>query len=159
MPFFRTREVVLPRFKLEQNYDLIGNLKEMGLTNLFQDSGDFSAMTSEKVAMNWVSNINSAMILQKRHLQLIIATNYFKIMDTFSFLSAAEAPRNHHCEWRGDRSCCSDPGGLHAPIISDPFHCGPSFPLPHLRAPHRLPRVHGPSGQPITELNFKEKSC
>lgn len=59
MPPFRTREVVLPRFKLEQNYDLIENLKEMGLTDLFQESGDFSGMTSEKVAMNWVSKTMS----------------------------------------------------------------------------------------------------
>lgn len=55
MPCFRTREVVLPRFKLEQNYDLIANMKEMGLTDLFQESGDFSGMTSEEVSMNWVS--------------------------------------------------------------------------------------------------------
>lgn len=51
----RTREVSLPRFKLEQNYDLIENLKEMGLTDIFKESGDFSGMTSEKVALNWVS--------------------------------------------------------------------------------------------------------
>lgn len=50
----RTREVVLPRFKLERNYDLIENLKEMGLTDLFKQSGDFSGMTSEKVLINWV---------------------------------------------------------------------------------------------------------
>ncbi|XP_068594685.1 heparin cofactor 2 [Brachionichthys hirsutus] len=48
----RTREVVIPRFKLEQNYNLIENLKEMGLTDLFQERGDFSEMTSEKVVMN-----------------------------------------------------------------------------------------------------------
>lgn len=54
LPSLRTREVVLPRFKLEQNYDLIENLKEMGLTDIFQESGDFSGMTSEKVFMNWV---------------------------------------------------------------------------------------------------------
>ncbi|XP_041642857.1 heparin cofactor 2 [Cheilinus undulatus] len=52
----RTREVVLPRFKLEQNYDLIPNLKEMGLTDLFQESADFSGMTSEKVAMNYLKH-------------------------------------------------------------------------------------------------------
>lgn len=52
---FRTREVVLPRFKLEQSYDLIENLQELGLTDLFNESGDFSEMTSEKVSMNWVS--------------------------------------------------------------------------------------------------------
>lgn len=50
----RTREVVLPRFKLEQNYDLIENLKEMGLTDLFKQTGDFSEMTSERVVINWV---------------------------------------------------------------------------------------------------------
>nr|XP_020449423.1 heparin cofactor 2 [Monopterus albus] len=52
----RTREVVVPRFKLEQNYDMIENLKEMGLTDLFQESGDFTGMTSEKVAMNWLKH-------------------------------------------------------------------------------------------------------
>uniref|UniRef100_UPI0037E9925E heparin cofactor 2 n=1 Tax=Semicossyphus pulcher TaxID=241346 RepID=UPI0037E9925E len=52
----RTREVVLPRFKLEQNYDLIPNLKEMGLTDLFHKSADFSGMTSEKVTMNYLKH-------------------------------------------------------------------------------------------------------
>lgn len=46
--------MVLPRFKLEQNYDLIENLKEMGLTDLFKQTGDFSGMTSERVVINWV---------------------------------------------------------------------------------------------------------
>ncbi|XP_028313118.1 heparin cofactor 2 [Gouania willdenowi] len=52
----RTREIVLPRFKLEQNYDLIENMKEMGLTDIFQESGDFTGMTSDKVAMNWLKH-------------------------------------------------------------------------------------------------------
>lgn len=56
---FRTREIVLPRFKLEQNYDLIGSLKKMGLTDMFQETADFTGMTSEKVSMNWVSNATS----------------------------------------------------------------------------------------------------
>lgn len=46
--------MVLPRFKLEQNYDLIENLKEMGLTDLFKQTGDFSEMTSERVVINRV---------------------------------------------------------------------------------------------------------
>lgn len=54
MLLIRTREVVIPRFKLEQNYDMIANLKEMGLTDLFQQNGDFTGMTPEKVSMNWV---------------------------------------------------------------------------------------------------------
>ncbi|XP_029685578.1 heparin cofactor 2 [Takifugu rubripes] len=52
----RTREVVIPRFKLEQSYDLIENLQELGLTDMFKDSGDFSEMTSEKVSMNWLKH-------------------------------------------------------------------------------------------------------
>ena len=44
---------MFPRFNLKQNYDLIAHLKEMGLTDLF-DEGDFSPMTSEKIAINWV---------------------------------------------------------------------------------------------------------
>lgn len=52
---FRTREVALPRFKLEQSYDLIENLQKLGLTDLFKNSGDFSEMTSERISMNWVS--------------------------------------------------------------------------------------------------------
>ncbi|XP_047447454.1 heparin cofactor 2 [Mugil cephalus] len=52
----RTREIVLPRFKLEQNYDLIENMKEMGLTDIFQQSGDFSEMTPDKVTMNWLKH-------------------------------------------------------------------------------------------------------
>ncbi|XP_030632960.1 heparin cofactor 2 [Chanos chanos] len=49
----RTREVVFPRFKLEQNYDIIEHLKEMGLTELFNHKGDFSPMTSEDITINW----------------------------------------------------------------------------------------------------------
>ncbi|CAL8330315.1 unnamed protein product [Arctogadus glacialis] len=52
----RTREVVLPKFKLEQNYDLISNLKEMGVTDLFQENGDFSGMTDQEVSINWLQH-------------------------------------------------------------------------------------------------------
>ncbi|KAG7258709.1 hypothetical protein CRUP_031055 [Coryphaenoides rupestris] len=52
----RTREIVLPKFKLQQNYDLIGNLKEMGLTDLFQENGDFSGMTEQEVSINWLQH-------------------------------------------------------------------------------------------------------
>lgn len=47
--------MVFPKFKLEQSYDLIDNLKEMGLTDLFEEKGDFTGMTSEKIAINWVN--------------------------------------------------------------------------------------------------------
>lgn len=116
---FRTREVVLPRFKLEQNYDLIENLKEMGLTDLFQESGDFSGMTSEKVAMNWVSRTKSVSHFIKKiiiiehqnerkgcwsfsHLDIFSTAinNSYKLFQSNDGLltSTAEAPGNHHCE-------------------------------------------------------------
>lgn len=50
----RTREVVLPRFKLEQSYDLVNHLTQLGLTDLFTEKGDFSPLASEKVSVNWV---------------------------------------------------------------------------------------------------------
>lgn len=85
--------------------------------------------------------------------------NHYKLFQNNAFWSPspAEAPGNHHCEWRGYRGCCSDPGGLHAPLLSDPLHCGPPLPLPDLRAPHRLPCVHGQGGQSFTELKFTKK--
>ncbi|XP_066545540.1 heparin cofactor 2 [Amia ocellicauda] len=48
----RTREVVFPKFKLEKNYDLIGYLQEMGVTELFEKTADFSGMTSEKLSID-----------------------------------------------------------------------------------------------------------
>lgn len=94
---------------------------------------------------------------QKRCFMDILSTvinNPYKLSQS---LSPAEAPGNHHCEWGGDRGCCSDPGWLHAPLLTDPLHCGPSLPLSDLRAPHRLPCVHGQSGQSCTELNLSRE--
>lgn len=93
------------------------------------------------------------------HLDILLTAHNtsccFKVMYRFWFLSVAEAPRNHHCEWRGNRSCCSDSGGLHAALLSDSLRRRSPFPLPDLRAPHGLPRVHGPGGQSLPELNKK----
>lgn len=131
---FRTREVVIPRFKLEQSYDLIENLEELGLTDMFKESGDFSEMTSEKVSMNWVS-------LNPSGSALTAGAAVFETPASCS-PSAAETPGNHHSERGGDRGCCSDAGGLHAALLSDPLHCGPPLPLPDLWTPYRLPGVH-----------------
>ena len=46
--------MVFPKFKLEQSYDLISHMKKLGLNDLFTEKGDFTPMTSEKVAINWV---------------------------------------------------------------------------------------------------------
>ncbi|ETE62312.1 Heparin cofactor 2, partial [Ophiophagus hannah] len=50
----RTREVVVPRFKLEKSYDLIENLKAMGIEELFTSRGNYSGISEEKITINKV---------------------------------------------------------------------------------------------------------
>lgn len=45
----RTREVHLPRFKLEKNYNLKDALNSMGVRDLFTSSADFSDITDEDI--------------------------------------------------------------------------------------------------------------
>ncbi|NWX87071.1 HEP2 protein, partial [Nothoprocta ornata] len=48
----RTREVVLPKFKLEKSYDLIGFLRSMGVEELFNEKGNYSGISNEKVTID-----------------------------------------------------------------------------------------------------------
>ncbi|XP_025947738.1 heparin cofactor 2 [Apteryx rowi] len=48
----RTREVVLPKFKLEKSYDLIGFLRSMGVEELFNEKGNYSGISDEKVTID-----------------------------------------------------------------------------------------------------------
>ncbi|KAF1599298.1 Heparin cofactor 2, partial [Eudyptes chrysolophus] len=48
----RTREVVLPKFKLEKSYNLIGYLRSMGIEELFNEEGDYSGISDEKVTID-----------------------------------------------------------------------------------------------------------
>ncbi|KAG8146275.1 hypothetical protein E2320_012636 [Naja naja] len=48
----RTREVLVPRFKLEKSYDLIENLKAMGIVELFTPRGNYSGISEEKITIN-----------------------------------------------------------------------------------------------------------
>ncbi|XP_032084632.1 heparin cofactor 2 [Thamnophis elegans] len=48
----RTREVVMPRFKLEKSYDLIETLQEMGIVELFTPGGNYSGISEEKITIN-----------------------------------------------------------------------------------------------------------
>ncbi|XP_034647507.1 heparin cofactor 2 [Trachemys scripta elegans] len=48
----RTREVVLPKFKLEKSYDLTDYLKSMGIETLFDNNGDYSGVSTEKVIID-----------------------------------------------------------------------------------------------------------
>lgn len=51
----RTREVHLPRFKLEKNYNLKDALNSMGVRDLFTSSADFSDITDEDINIGLVS--------------------------------------------------------------------------------------------------------
>lgn len=50
----RTREVILPKFKLEKSYDLIDYLRSMGTEELFNEKGNYSGISDEKVTINRV---------------------------------------------------------------------------------------------------------
>ncbi|XP_066465726.1 heparin cofactor 2 [Tiliqua scincoides] len=52
----RTREVVLPKFKLENSYDLIEELKALGLHELFTASGNFSGISEESIIIDKFSH-------------------------------------------------------------------------------------------------------
>ncbi|KAM5262454.1 heparin cofactor 2 [Ctenodactylus gundi] len=48
----RTREVLLPKFKLEKNYNLVEALKSMGITELFDKNGNMSGISDQKVTID-----------------------------------------------------------------------------------------------------------
>ncbi|XP_070618927.1 heparin cofactor 2 [Erythrolamprus reginae] len=52
----RTREVVMPRFKLEKSYDLIGHLKAMGIEELFTQRGNYSGISEEKITIDKINH-------------------------------------------------------------------------------------------------------
>ncbi|XP_061458494.1 heparin cofactor 2 [Rhineura floridana] len=45
----RTREVVLPKFKLEKSYELIEYLKTLGVNELFTRNGNYSGISEERI--------------------------------------------------------------------------------------------------------------
>uniref|UniRef100_A0A8D2LSU8 Serpin family D member 1 n=1 Tax=Varanus komodoensis TaxID=61221 RepID=A0A8D2LSU8_VARKO len=53
----RTREVVLPKFKLEKSYDLIDYLKALGVNELFTQNGNYSGISEENITIEKVSNL------------------------------------------------------------------------------------------------------
>ncbi|ELW72578.1 heparin cofactor 2 [Tupaia chinensis] len=48
----RTREVLLPKFKLEKNYNLVEALKSMGITALFDHNGDLGGISDQRIAID-----------------------------------------------------------------------------------------------------------
>ncbi|KAL4686149.1 hypothetical protein H8957_005366 [Semnopithecus entellus] len=48
----RTREVLLPKFKLEKNYNLVESLKSMGITTLFDKNGNMAGISDQRIAID-----------------------------------------------------------------------------------------------------------
>ncbi|XP_005077616.2 heparin cofactor 2 [Mesocricetus auratus] len=48
----RTREVLLPKFKLEKNYNLVEVLKSMGITKLFDKNGNMSGISDQRITID-----------------------------------------------------------------------------------------------------------
>ncbi|KAH0625573.1 hypothetical protein JD844_015148 [Phrynosoma platyrhinos] len=52
----RTREILLPKFKLEKSYDLIEYLKTLGINELFTQNGNYSGISEESIIINKFSH-------------------------------------------------------------------------------------------------------
>lgn len=52
----RTRDVVVPKFKLEKKYDLIEYLKTMGVHELFTQNGNYSGLSDEPIVIDKFSH-------------------------------------------------------------------------------------------------------
>nr|KAF6282797.1 serpin family D member 1 [Myotis myotis] len=48
----RTREVLLPKFKLEKNYNLVEALQSMGITALFDKSSNMTGISDQKIVID-----------------------------------------------------------------------------------------------------------
>lgn len=51
----RTRMVLLPKFKLEKNYNLVEALKSMGITELFDKNGNMSGISDQSITIDLVT--------------------------------------------------------------------------------------------------------
>uniref|UniRef100_A0AAA9T4Z4 Serpin family D member 1 n=1 Tax=Bos taurus TaxID=9913 RepID=A0AAA9T4Z4_BOVIN len=50
----RTREVLLPKFKLEKDYDLVGALRALGVTALFDKHSNTTGITGQRIVIDLV---------------------------------------------------------------------------------------------------------
>lgn len=50
----RTREVLLPKFKLEKNYNLVEALKSMGVTALFDKDSNMTGISDHRITIDLV---------------------------------------------------------------------------------------------------------
>ncbi|XP_037353825.1 heparin cofactor 2 [Talpa occidentalis] len=48
----RTREILLPKFKLEKNYNLVEALKSMGITSLFEKNSNMSGISDHRITID-----------------------------------------------------------------------------------------------------------
>ncbi|KAG8521959.1 Heparin cofactor 2 [Galemys pyrenaicus] len=48
----RTREVLLPKFKLEKNYNLVEALKSMGISSLFEKNSNMSGISNHRITID-----------------------------------------------------------------------------------------------------------
>jgi hypothetical protein len=60
----RTREVLLPKFKLEKNYNLVEALKSMGITELFDKNSNMSGISDQRITIDLVMSPSCALVLR-----------------------------------------------------------------------------------------------
>jgi serine protease inhibitor len=56
--------VLLPKFKLEKNYNLVEALKSMGITELFDKNSNMSGISDQRITIDLVISPSCALVLR-----------------------------------------------------------------------------------------------
>ncbi|KAM6155196.1 heparin cofactor 2 [Rhynchocyon petersi] len=78
----RTREVLLPKFKLEKTYNLVAALKSMGITKLFDKNGNTSGISQEKTIIDLFKHQGTIMVNEEGTQAAAVTTVGFMPLST-----------------------------------------------------------------------------
>ncbi|XP_006875865.1 PREDICTED: heparin cofactor 2 [Chrysochloris asiatica] len=78
----RTREILLPKFKLEKNYNLVETLKAMGITELFDKHGNLSGISQEKITIDLFKHQGTIMVNEEGTQAAAVTTVGFMPLST-----------------------------------------------------------------------------
>ncbi|XP_006894624.1 PREDICTED: heparin cofactor 2 [Elephantulus edwardii] len=78
----RTREVLLPKFKLEKNYNLVAALRTMGITALFDKNSNTSGIAQEKIVIDLFKHQGTIMVNEEGTQAAAVTTVGFMPLST-----------------------------------------------------------------------------
>nr|XP_048308339.1 heparin cofactor 2 isoform X2 [Myodes glareolus] len=78
----RTREVLLPKFKLEKNYNLVEVLESMGITKLFSKNGNMSGISDQRITIDLFKHQSTIMVNEEGTQAAAVTTVGFMPLST-----------------------------------------------------------------------------